>query len=125
VSSILPTATEADEEARGAEHVILPVGSFEQHGTYLPLITDTAVACAVSLELVGTYSLFMLPPVTHARTTRGRRSPLPSLVCNAGTCERDRSCTTCTKGSLRPSGSPLFREAIREPSESAKPYAKR
>ena len=64
MSSILPTATEADEEARGAEHAILPVGSFEQHGMYLPLITDTAVACAVSVELVGTYSLFMLPPVT-------------------------------------------------------------
>lgn len=64
MSSILPTATEADEEARGAEHAILPIGSFEQHGSYLPLITDTAVACAVSIELVGAYSLFMLPPVT-------------------------------------------------------------
>jgi creatinine amidohydrolase len=64
VSIILPTATEADEEARSAEHAILPVGSFEQHGNYLPLITDTAVACAVSIELVAAYRLFMLPPVT-------------------------------------------------------------
>lgn len=64
MSTILPTATEADEEARGAEHAILPVGSFEQHGSYLPLITDTAVACAVSAELVAAYNLFMLPPVT-------------------------------------------------------------
>jgi creatinine amidohydrolase len=64
LSSILPTATEADEEARGAEYAIVPIGSFEQHGSYLPLITDTAVACAVSVELVSAYSLFMLPPVT-------------------------------------------------------------
>lgn len=64
MSSILPIATEAGEEARGAEHAILPVGSFEQHGRYLPLITDTAVACAVSIELAATYRLFMLPPVT-------------------------------------------------------------
>jgi creatinine amidohydrolase len=64
VTSILPTATETDEEARGAQDAILPVGSFEQHGSYLPLITDTAVACAVSSELAGAYSLFMLPPIT-------------------------------------------------------------
>jgi creatinine amidohydrolase len=42
---LLPTTTTADETARGATCAILPVGSFEQHGDYLPLITDTVVAC--------------------------------------------------------------------------------
>jgi creatinine amidohydrolase len=64
VTSILPIATGTDEEERGAQDAVIPVGSFEQHGSYLPLITDTAVACAVSSELAGTYSLFMLPPIT-------------------------------------------------------------
>lgn len=61
---ILPTATEADEEARGARYAILPVGSFEQHGTHLPLTTDTVIACTICSELVGAYGVFMLPPVT-------------------------------------------------------------
>jgi creatinine amidohydrolase len=64
VTQILPTATETEEEARGARHAILPVGSFEQHGSYLPLITDTVIACAISSELVDAYGAFMLPPVT-------------------------------------------------------------
>jgi creatinine amidohydrolase len=64
VTHILPTATEKEEEARDAKYAILPVGSFEQHGSHLPLITDTVVACAISRELVSAYDVFMLPPVT-------------------------------------------------------------
>jgi creatinine amidohydrolase len=64
VTNFLPTATETEEEARAARFAILPVGSFEQHGSYLPLITDTVIACAISRELVSAYGVFMLSPVT-------------------------------------------------------------
>jgi creatinine amidohydrolase len=41
MNHFLPTATTSDEKERGAKCAVLPVGSFEQHGDYLPLITDT------------------------------------------------------------------------------------
>jgi len=58
---LLPTTTTADESARGATCAILPVGSFEQHGDYLPLITDTVVASVIAQELADAYPLFRLP----------------------------------------------------------------
>jgi creatinine amidohydrolase len=64
MNQLLPTATTADEKARGAKCAVLPVGSFEQHGDYLPLITDTVVASAISRELSNAYPLLRLPPVT-------------------------------------------------------------
>jgi creatinine amidohydrolase len=64
MNHILPTATTSDEERRGATCAVLPVGSFEQHGDYLPLITDTVIASVISRELASTYPLFQLPPVT-------------------------------------------------------------
>jgi len=64
MNQILPTATTSDEKARGADCAVLPIGSFEQHGDYLPLITDTVIASAISRELANSYSLLQLPPVT-------------------------------------------------------------
>ncbi len=61
---VLPTATTADEKTRTAACAVLPVGSFEQHGDYLPLITDTVIASAVSRELASAYPILQLPPVT-------------------------------------------------------------
>ena len=64
MNHLLPMATTSDEKARGAKCALLPVGSFEQHGDYLPLITDTVVASAISRELSNAYPLLRLPPVT-------------------------------------------------------------
>lgn len=64
MNHILPTATTSDEKIRDAACAVLPVGSFEQHGEYLPLITDTVIASAVSRELATVYPLLQLPPVT-------------------------------------------------------------
>jgi creatinine amidohydrolase len=43
---------------------VLPVGSFEQHSDFLPLITDTVVACLIARRVSAEYGLFLLPPVT-------------------------------------------------------------
>lgn len=64
MNQFLPTTTTSDEKERGAECAILPVGSFEQHGDYLPLITDTVIATVVARELASAYPLLQLPPVT-------------------------------------------------------------
>jgi creatinine amidohydrolase len=64
MDQILPTATTSDEKRRGAECAVLPVGSFEQNGDYLPLITDTVIASVISRELASAYPLLQLPPVT-------------------------------------------------------------
>ncbi|MEV7995975.1 creatininase family protein [Streptomyces sp. NPDC086077] len=65
---LLPGDTSEDVRTRGADVsrqvAVLPVGSFEQHGPYLPLATDTLVACAVAREIADTYPVHLLPPVT-------------------------------------------------------------
>jgi creatinine amidohydrolase len=64
---LMTTATAQDERARrerGPAVAVLPVGAFEQHGDFLPLITDTAIACLIAERISRTYDLFQLPPVT-------------------------------------------------------------
>src|SRR5689334_1745523 len=64
----VPTDTTEDVRTRGAgvstQVAVLPVGSFEQHGPFLPLATDTLVACAVAREIAAAYPVHLLPPVT-------------------------------------------------------------
>ncbi|WP_405550955.1 creatininase family protein (plasmid) [Streptomyces globisporus] len=60
----LPLDTTADVGAGGARIAVLPIGSHEQHGPYLPLATDTLIACAVARELAAAYPLYRLPPLT-------------------------------------------------------------
>jgi creatinine amidohydrolase len=61
---LITTATSNDVRERNADVAVLPVGSFEQHGDFLPLATDTLIACAVAERLSTEYGLFLLPPLT-------------------------------------------------------------
>ncbi|MEU3247683.1 MULTISPECIES: creatininase family protein [unclassified Streptomyces] len=68
VSGLLPADTTEDVRERGAgvarQIAVLPVGSFEQHGAFLPLATDTLVACAVAREIAAAHPVHLLPPLT-------------------------------------------------------------
>ncbi|MEU3840375.1 creatininase family protein [Streptomyces sp. NPDC028635] len=65
---LLPADTTEDVRTRAADGsarvAVLPVGSHEQHGPYLPLATDTLVACAIAREIAAAYPVQLLPPVT-------------------------------------------------------------
>ncbi|REE64784.1 creatinine amidohydrolase [Streptomyces sp. 3212.3] len=67
-AGVLPSDTSQDVRARaagpGRQVAVLPVGSFEQHGPYLPLATDTLVACAIAREIAAAHPVHLLPPVT-------------------------------------------------------------
>lgn len=64
--NLLPTITTIDVQEHSPSVAILPVGSYEQHGSHLPLITDTAIACIITRELAAAYPVLALPPVTIA-----------------------------------------------------------
>lgn len=61
---LITTATAKDEASRDASVALLPIGSFEQHGNFLPLATDTIVACVIAQEIAKQYPVFALPPIT-------------------------------------------------------------
>jgi creatinine amidohydrolase len=61
---ILPATTTTDHDAVHAAVAVLPVGSFEQHGPYLPLVTDTLIATAIGDAISQNYEVFQLPPIT-------------------------------------------------------------
>ena len=62
MASLITTATSADERDRAARVAVLPVGSFEQHGDFLPLATDTVVAATIAQRISEQYDLLLLPP---------------------------------------------------------------
>lgn len=61
---IIPDTTTADPTATRAV-AVLPVGSFEQHGPYLPLGTDSLIACAIATAISQHHNVFQLPPITY------------------------------------------------------------
>jgi creatinine amidohydrolase len=63
-AEIFTTATTQDEQDRAARIAVLPIGSFEQHGPALPLVTDTLIACLIASRIADEHNLFLLPPVT-------------------------------------------------------------
>ncbi|MCX4825617.1 creatininase family protein [Streptomyces sp. NBC_01142] len=65
VCGLLPLDTTTEDVRAGQSDVaVLPVGSFEQHGPFLPLMTDTVIACAIAREVAAAYPVHLLPPVT-------------------------------------------------------------
>lgn len=64
IAGLTTAAATTDEAKRAADVAALPVGSFEQHGVRLPLITDTIVACAIAKSAATAHNLMLLPPVT-------------------------------------------------------------
>jgi creatinine amidohydrolase len=63
---VLPTETTGDTAERKATVALLPVGSYEQHGPYLPLSTDTLIACSVAERVAASYRVQPLPPLTFS-----------------------------------------------------------
>jgi creatinine amidohydrolase len=53
-----------DVQTHSARLAVLPIGSFEQHGSFLPLATDTIVACAVANAAAAKNDVLLLPPLT-------------------------------------------------------------
>lgn len=64
MDDLITQATSGDERRRGKAVAVLPVGSFEQHGEHLPLITDTAIASLIARRIADDHGLFLLPPIT-------------------------------------------------------------
>ncbi|MGP8303738.1 creatininase family protein [Streptomyces inhibens] len=61
---LLPADTTEDVRARRPAMALLPIGSFEQHGPFLPLTTDTVIACTLARELAAVRPVMLLPPLT-------------------------------------------------------------
>lgn len=59
---LLPLATSSDVRDRTV--AVLPVGSFEQHGAFLPLTTDTIIAVTIAEAVAAQHPVLLLPPVT-------------------------------------------------------------
>jgi creatinine amidohydrolase len=64
MTEFLPLNTTVDERDRLAEVAILPVGSYEQHGAFLPLATDAVIACTIARAISNAYLFLELPPIT-------------------------------------------------------------
>jgi creatinine amidohydrolase len=64
MGNLLPTATAGDPHVQNAAVAVLPVGSYEQHGPYLPLATDAIIASVISEAVAQRYCLLPLPPIT-------------------------------------------------------------
>jgi creatinine amidohydrolase len=61
---ILPATTTTDDGAVHAAVAVLPLGAFEQHGPYLPLVTDTLISSAIAWAIGTHHKVFLLSPIT-------------------------------------------------------------
>lgn len=60
----LPLATTQDVKEQNPAVAILPIGSFEQHGPYLPLVTDTLIASIIANAIAHEYPVLQLSPLS-------------------------------------------------------------
>jgi creatinine amidohydrolase len=63
---LLPVDTSPDVRERSAAVAVLPVGSLEQHGSHLPLTTDTLVAATLAGRVAEAHPVRLLPPLTFS-----------------------------------------------------------
>lgn len=66
MTPILSAYVTTEPEVVDARLAVLPVGSFEQHGPHLPLVTDTLIAVAIANGISDRYGALQLPPVTFS-----------------------------------------------------------
>jgi creatinine amidohydrolase len=79
MSRLLPTLTSHDVAELRPTVTVLPIGSFEQHGGHLPLVTDTAIACIVAKAVSEQHGLMLLPPITIS-CSHEHNGPWPGTV---------------------------------------------
>jgi creatinine amidohydrolase len=77
---LLPLGTTTEERDRRAAVALLPIGSFEQHGPFLPLATDTLIACTIAGALAAAYPVLHLPPVTISCSHEHENEAWPGTV---------------------------------------------
>lgn len=66
MEDLLTPATSDEVRNLATRIAVLPVGSFEQHGSFHPLVTDTVIACAIARRIADDYRLVLLPPITFS-----------------------------------------------------------
>src|SRR5271156_5548241 len=73
----VPTWTEI---ASGGERglLVVPVGSFEQHGPHLPLDTDTQIACALVDAVANLPFVVAVPPLAYGAS--GEHAGFPGTL---------------------------------------------
>jgi creatinine amidohydrolase len=63
---------ELQSRLRGGTALILPIGSFEQHGPHLPLGTDAIIAGALAREVAARAEALVLPTIPYGAPSRPR-----------------------------------------------------
>ncbi|RME65258.1 MAG: creatininase family protein [Nitrospirae bacterium] len=69
------TMNEFSETLKGCNVALVPFGTLEEHGSHLPLNTDTLVVVEVLKRIASLEEVFVLPPVYYGVCTSTRRHP--------------------------------------------------